>query len=100
MAETGENVAEEFQVSREDQDAFALRSQQRAARPYATGYFAEEIVPVPSPGGKAGPIFVDKDEHPRPDTTIETLQKSSQSCATPAPSRQAMRRASMMEPPR
>jgi 3-oxoadipyl-CoA thiolase len=75
MAETGENVAEEFQVSRKDQDAFALRSQQRAANAIATGYFAQEIVPVQAPGGKAGPVVVNEDEHPRPDTTLETLQK-------------------------
>src|SRR5215468_10084424 len=64
MAETGENVAEEYQVSRADQDAFALRSQQRAGKAIAAGYFAEEIAPVEVPGGKAGPITVDKDEHP------------------------------------
>jgi 3-oxoadipyl-CoA thiolase len=75
MAETGENVAEEFQVARKDQDAFALRSQQRAANAISTGYFAKEIVPVQAPGGKAGPIVVNEDEHPRPDTTFETLQK-------------------------
>jgi 3-oxoadipyl-CoA thiolase len=75
MAETGENVAEEYQVSRKDQDAFALRSQQRAANAIATGYFAKEIVPVQAPGGKAGPIMVNEDEHPRPDTTLENLQK-------------------------
>jgi 3-oxoadipyl-CoA thiolase len=75
MAETGENVAEEFQVTRAEQDAFALRSQQRAAKANASGYFAEEIVAVAAPGGKAGPIVVEKDEHPRPDTTFETLQK-------------------------
>jgi 3-oxoadipyl-CoA thiolase len=75
MAETGENVAEEYQVSRKDQDAFALRSQQRAADAIATGYFAKEIVPVQAPGGKAGPIMVNEDEHPRPDTTLENLQK-------------------------
>jgi len=75
MAETAENVAEEFQVARKDQDAFALRSQQRAAAAIATGYFKKEIVPVQAPGGKAGPIVVDEDEHPRCDTTIETLQK-------------------------
>jgi 3-oxoadipyl-CoA thiolase len=75
MAETAENVAEEFHVTRQDQDAFALRSQQRAAQAIATGYFAKEIVPVAAPGGKAGPIIVNEDEHPRCDTTIETLQK-------------------------
>src|SRR4029077_13727565 len=75
MAETGENVAEEFQVTRADQDAFALRSQQRAGKAAAAGYFAEEIVPVEAPGGKAGPIVVNQDEHPRPETTLEGLQK-------------------------
>lgn len=75
MAETAENVAEEFQVTRADQDAFALRSQERAAKASAAGYFAEEIVPVAAPGGKAGPVTVDKDEHPRPDTTLENLTK-------------------------
>src|SRR5215813_9548110 len=75
MPETGENVAEEFQVARKDQDAFALRSQQRAGKAIASGYFAEEIVPVEAPGGKAGPIVVDKDEHPRPDTTLDALAK-------------------------
>ncbi len=75
MAETGENVAEEYQVARADQDAFALRSQQRAGKAIAAGYFAEEIVPVEVPGGKAGPVTIDKDEHPRPDTTLEGLGK-------------------------
>ena len=75
MPETGENVAQEFQVSRSDQDAFALRSQQRAASAIASGFFAEEIVAVSVPGGKAGPINVDKDEHPRPDTTMEGLAR-------------------------
>ena len=75
MPETGENVAEEFQVTRADQDAFAVRSQQRAGKAIASGFFAEEIVPVETPGGKAGPIVVDKDEHPRPDTTLESLAK-------------------------
>lgn len=75
MPETAENVAEEFQVKRDDQDAFALRSQQRAGRAMASGYYAEEIVPVMAPGGKAGPVTVDKDEHPRPETTLENLTK-------------------------
>src|ERR1700685_3548331 len=75
MAETGENVAEEFQVTRDAQDAFALRSQQRAADAICTGYFAHEIVPVEVPTGKAGKIVVNEDEHPRPETTIENLQK-------------------------
>jgi 3-oxoadipyl-CoA thiolase len=75
MPETGENVAEEFQVERKNQDAFALRSQQRAGKAAADGYFAEEIVAVEVPGGKAGPVKVDKDEHIRPDTTLENLAK-------------------------
>src|SRR5436190_1585238 len=75
MPETGENVAEEFQVSRADQDAMAIRSQQRAGAAIASGYFAEEITPISVPGGKAGPVIVDKDEHPRPETTLEGLAK-------------------------
>jgi 3-oxoadipyl-CoA thiolase len=75
MPETGENVAEEFQVSRADQDAFALRSQQRAGEAEARGYFATEIAPVTVPGGRAGPVLVDRDEHPRPDTSMEQLAK-------------------------
>ncbi|MBN8938024.1 MAG: 3-oxoadipyl-CoA thiolase [Rhizobiales bacterium] len=75
MPETGENVADEFQVSRDAQDAFALRSQHRAGKAIASGYFAEEIVPVEIAGGKAGPTVVDKDEHPRPETTAEGLAK-------------------------
>jgi len=75
MPETGENVAEDYQIGRADQDAFALRSQQRAGKAMVSGYFAQEIVAVAVPGGKAGPVTVDKDEHPRPDTTLEGLAK-------------------------
>jgi len=75
MPETGENVAEEFQISRADQDAFAVRSQLRAGEAIGRGYFMSEIVPVEVPGGKGGPILVDRDEHPRPDTSIEQLAK-------------------------
>jgi 3-oxoadipyl-CoA thiolase len=75
MPETGENVAEDYQIGRADQDAFALRSQQRAGKAMASGYFAQEIVAVAVPGGKGGPVTVDKDEHPRPDTTLEGLAK-------------------------
>jgi len=75
MPETAENVAEEFQISRADQDAFALRSQLRAGEAIGRGYFMTEIVPVNAPGGKAGPLLVDRDEHPRPDTSIEQLAK-------------------------
>jgi 3-oxoadipyl-CoA thiolase len=75
MPETGENVAEEYQVKREDQDRFALRSQHRAVAAQQRGYFDGEIVPIEVPGGKAGPVKVEKDEHPRGDTTIEGLTK-------------------------
>jgi 3-oxoadipyl-CoA thiolase len=75
MPETGENVAEEYQVKREDQDRFALRSQHRAVAAQKRGFFDGEIVPVDVPGGKAGPSRVDKDEHPRGDTTIEGLAR-------------------------
>jgi 3-oxoadipyl-CoA thiolase len=74
MPETAENVAQEFQVSREDQDAFAQRSQSRAARAQAEGVFEAQIVPVETPGGKAGPVIVSRDEHPR-ETTLEQLAK-------------------------
>src|ERR1051325_701876 len=75
MPETAENVAEDYQVARKDQDAFAWRSQQRAGEAQASGFFVEEIAPVTVPGGKAGPTIVDKDEHLRPDTTLEGLAK-------------------------
>src|SRR5262249_27806970 len=76
------NVAEEFAVSREDQDAFALRSQQRAAKAQAAGFFAEEIVPVEIPA-KKGPTVVATDEHPRCDTTLEALAKLKPAFRTP-----------------
>jgi 3-oxoadipyl-CoA thiolase len=75
MAETAENVAEEMQIARKDQDAFALRSQERAGKAMAAGFFEAEIAPVEVPGGRAGPVVVAKDEHPRPDTTLEGLAK-------------------------
>ncbi|WP_372617747.1 3-oxoadipyl-CoA thiolase [Falsiroseomonas sp.] len=75
MPETAENVAQEFQVSRADQDAFAWRSQQRAGKAIAGGRFKEEIVPVSIPRRKGDPVVVDTDEHPRPDTTLEALAK-------------------------
>ena len=83
MPETGENVAEDYQISRADQDAFAIRSQQRAGKAIEAGYFAEEITPVTLPGGKSGPIVVDKDEHPRPETTLEGLSKLKPIVRTP-----------------
>ena len=76
MPRTGENVAMDYGVSREDQDGFALRSQQRAAAAKESGFFAEEIIPVAVPGKKRGETMeISVDEHPRADTTIETLAK-------------------------
>lgn len=77
MPETGENVAADFGVSREDQDAFALRSQKKAAAAQSNGRLAQEIVPVTIPKRKGDPVVVDKDEHPRGDTTLEQLAKLS-----------------------
>jgi len=73
MAETAENVAKEYDISREDQDAFAYRSQQRTAAAIAAGALAEEIYPITIPQRNGAVIVVDKDEQPRPDTTIEGL---------------------------
>jgi 3-oxoadipyl-CoA thiolase len=75
MPETAENVARECGITRADQDAFALRSQQRAADAAAAGHLAEEIVPVSIPQKKGEPLVVRGDEQPRPDTTIEALAK-------------------------
>jgi 3-oxoadipyl-CoA thiolase len=75
MPETAENVAEQWAVARADQDAFAIRSQQRWAAAHAAGFFKGEIVPVTIPQKKGEPKVVDTDEHPRPDTTIEALAK-------------------------
>lgn len=72
MPETAENVAEDFRVSREDQDLFALRSQQKAAAAIASGRLAQEIVPVTVPRRKGDPILFDTDEHPR-QTSLEKL---------------------------
>ena len=74
MPSTGENVAQDFQVSRADQDAFALRSQEKAAKAQANGRLAAEIVAVEIPHRKGDPVVVDKDEHPRA-TTLEALAK-------------------------
>jgi acetyl-CoA acyltransferase len=75
MPETGEIVAEEYKISRQDQDAFALRSQQRAAAATANGTLAQEIVPVPLPQKKGPPINFSADEQPRPDSSMEGLAK-------------------------
>jgi len=75
MPQTADNVAADFHVSREDQDAFALRSQQRWAAAQAAGRFREEIVPVTLPRKKGDPLVFDTDEHPRPETTLEMLAK-------------------------
>jgi 3-oxoadipyl-CoA thiolase len=82
MPETGENVAEECQISRQDQDAYAWRSQQRWAAARAQGYFAEEIVAVPVKSRK-GETLVSDDEHPRPETTLEGLAKLKTIVRTP-----------------
>lgn len=75
MPETGENVAEEFAVSRADQDAFAVRSQDKAVAAQANGRLAKEIIPVTIPQRKGDAVVVSKDEHPRAGTTIEALAK-------------------------
>jgi acetyl-CoA acyltransferase len=75
MPETGEMVAEEFRISREDQDAFALRSQQRAADAIRGCRMAQEIAPVPLPQKKGEPLLFSVDEHPRPETTLQALSK-------------------------
>jgi acetyl-CoA acyltransferase len=75
MPETAENVAEEYHIGRQDQDAFALRTQQRWARAHAAGFFKCEVVAVPVAQAKGDPKVFDTDEQPRPDTTMEGLQK-------------------------
>jgi len=75
MPQTADNVAGDFGISRADQDAFALRSQQRWAAAHAAGRFEDEILPVEVPRRKAEPLLVDTDEHPRPDTTLEGLAR-------------------------
>ena len=74
MPETAENVAEDFNISREDQDLFSLRSQQKAGEAIESGRLAEEIVAVPVAGRKGETTLVEKDEHPRPDTSMSALQ--------------------------
>ena len=73
MAETAENVANDYKISREDQDQFALRSQQRAEAAMTAGNFDDELIPVTIPQRRGDPIVVDKDEHPRAGSTIEGL---------------------------
>jgi len=75
MGETAENVAERFQISREDQDLFALESQKRAGEALAAARFDEQIIPVPVPQSKSSPLMFKQDEHPRPETTLEGLAK-------------------------
>lgn len=75
MPETAENLAEKFNISREDQDAFALRSQMRAVKAQETGIFDQEILPVRIPVRRSDDLVVDKDEHPRASTTLEGLAK-------------------------
>src|SRR2546430_13250389 len=73
MGETAENVAERTKIGREEQDAYALRSHQRAVAAQQTGRFAEEIIPVPIPQKKGEAVLVALDEQPRRDTTLEKL---------------------------
>jgi len=73
MGETAELVAERYGVTRQDQDVFALASQQKWGQAHAAGRFGDELVPVPIPQRSAEPVLIDRDEHPRPDTTIEQL---------------------------
>ena len=75
MPETGENVAADFRISREDQDRFALRSQQRTGAALASGFFDSELIPVEIPQRKGPALIVQRDEHPRPETTLEQLAK-------------------------
>ncbi len=75
MPETAENVAVQFGIARADQDAFAIRSQQRWAAAHAAGYFAKELIPVSIPSKKGDPVLFTADEHPRPETTLATLAK-------------------------
>ena len=75
MPQTAENVAEQFNINREDQDAFALESQRRTAAAQANGFFEKEIIPVVIPQRKGDPLIVDTDEHPRGSTTAEGLAK-------------------------
>ncbi|HZD25350.1 MAG TPA: 3-oxoadipyl-CoA thiolase [Alphaproteobacteria bacterium] len=75
MPETAENVAEEYQVSRADQDAFAYRSQQRTKAARERGFFADELIAVTIPERRGEPTVVEADEHPRPETTLEALAK-------------------------
>jgi acetyl-CoA acyltransferase len=75
MPQTADNVAADFNISRADQDAFAVRSQQRWAAAQAAGRFADELIPVVIPRKKGDPVVVDTDEHPRPETTLEMLTK-------------------------
>ena len=75
MADTAENLADEHKIARGDQDAFALRSQQRWARAQAGGFFKSEVIAVTIAGKKGTSTVVDKDEHPRPETTLEALTK-------------------------
>jgi acetyl-CoA acyltransferase len=75
MPETAENVAQDFEVNRADQDAFALRSQQRWAKAHQAGFFERELTPISVPGAKGASVTVAFDEPPRPDSTLETLAK-------------------------
>ena len=100
MPSTAENVAEEFQISREDQDAFAMRSQEKTAAAQASGRLAAEIVAVEIPQRKGDPVIVDTDEHPRADQPREARQAEADRAQGRHASPPAMRRASTTAPPR
>ena len=99
MPETAENVAGEFGISRADQDAFALRSQERTAKAIASGRLAREIAPVPVPQRRGEPVVVDSDEHPRDDLARGAGQAASRSTRA-APSPRGTRPASTTARPR
>ncbi len=100
MPETAENVAAEFRIARADQDAFALRSQQRALRAQESGTFAQEIVPVTLPAKKGDPVVVARDEHPRSDAPWKRSRSSARRFVPADRSRLAIRPASTMGPAR
>src|SRR5204862_112885 len=75
MPETADNLARDYQITREQADVFAAGSQSKYAAAKADGFYAEEIIAVEVPGGRAGPVTVAEDEHPRPQTDMAALAK-------------------------
>ena len=99
MGETAENLAERYAVTREEQDAFALQSQRRAAAAWDAGRFADEVVPVDTFDARRRTVTVERDEHPRADTTLEGLARLGRRSATRARSPPATPRGSATAPP-